>query len=123
MNELLFPRCGITMQHVKDIAEIANNKRDAARRLGICERQFYAVIAKHRLGYLFASKHPRPRRVSADDIIELARQGFTRRDTAYLLKISDDYLKVLIRKWKLAGEFTVNKGKAAWTTRRGYVGD
>jgi len=120
-NVLLFPLCGITLQHVEEIAKIADNKRDAARRLGISERQFYQVISDKKLHYLFQRKRPQSRCVSADDIVLLAKEGYTRRDTAYLLGISDAYLKTLIHHWNLATEFIVTKGKAAWVTRRGYA--
>lgn len=119
--DLLFPRCGITLQHVQEIAKVAKNKREAARKLGISERQFYSVIAKHNLGYLFSRFKSRKICVTKEEIIDMAQQGYTRRDTAYLLGISVDYLKRLIHRWQLADTFIITKGKASWITRRGYT--
>lgn len=121
MDTLLFPRCGITMQHVLTIAGVADNKRDAAKKLGVSERQFYTVISRHNLGHLFANRKPRKVCVTKEDIVALAQERYTRKDAAYILGISPEYLKKLIQRWNLADMFVVSKGKASWVTRRGYT--
>jgi hypothetical protein len=119
-SEVLFPYCGITLSDVLSVAAKADNKRHAAKLLGVSERQFCSVIKDRQLGHLFSLKKPRKIKVSPEDIIELAQQGFIRRDVAFMLGVSPAYLKKLILKWKLQDAFTVRHGYASWVCRRGY---
>jgi transposase len=112
--------CGLTYMQIVDIAIECPNKRAAAKRLGVSERQFYAVIKRRGMGHWFRCEKPRPRCISREDIVELAGQGFIRADVADLLGISEGYLKDLVHEWNLQDAFTVRRGKAAWVARRGY---
>lgn len=119
MNTLLFPRAGITradLEHARGM-----NQRQAAKRIGISERHFSQVVKDEGLQDMFPHIHNRSRKVTREEIAELAGQGFIRRDVAYMLGISPTYLKDLIAKWNLADEFTVSKGRAAWVARNGYA--
>lgn len=60
------------------------------------------------------------RRVTRDQIVELANQGFIRVDVADMLEISPTYLKKLIQEWGLADEFTVRGGASVTVTLKGY---
>ena len=115
----LLPRCGVTDDQVREVLTTAPNARTAAKRLGVGESHLRKIAAQH--GIRVNSRRPRQRCVSREDIAELANDGFTRPDVAHLLGISPAYLKDLIAKWDLAGEFKIARGKAAAVTRNGYA--
>lgn len=117
----LLPRSGVTDDQVREAIANSPNLRAAAKRLGVSEGNLRSVAAQH--GIKGNKKKPRPTCVSPEDIIALAREGFTRPDTAYLLGISPAYLKDLIKKWDLARHFTVSGGRAAAVAMRGYAWD
>lgn len=112
--------CGITAADILRTSRKAANMSDAARMLRVSQGYFARKMNDMGAVHYFANRKVRKRRVSQRSIIKLARQGYTRRDTAYLLGISPAYLKDLIALWHLADNFVVNRGKASWVTRRGY---
>lgn len=118
---MIFPVAGLSLEDIEKVAAIAPNKRAAAKKLGMGERQFYSVIKQKGLSYLFDLRKPRSRCVSKEDIESAAAEGYTRKDAAFILGISEWYLKDLIHLWKLQDAFTVRKGKASWVARRGYA--
>ena len=119
-NEILFPICGISYGDIVDIAGKAHNMRDAAKRLGICESQFYKVMNSLDMASMFQNKRLRQSRVTREEIIELAEQGYTRKDTAFLLGIKYSYLKTLISRWELSKHFKLAKGQTIFIEKYGY---
>lgn len=115
----MLPRCGVTDDQVREVIASSPNMRAAAKRLGVEENHLRRVAAQH--GLKSNSRRPRRRCVSAEDITELAKEGFTRPDVAFLLGISPAYLKTLVSLWQLAGEFRTVGGRAAAVTRNGYA--
>ena len=111
---------GLTATEILRAARECNNATEAAKALGRSPDTFRKNVKLFGLGGYFKSKKIRKRKVTRRQIIQLARQGYTRRDTAFLLDISPAYLKDLIALWDISHEFAVSKGKAAWVTRRGY---
>lgn len=122
-STIIFPNCGLSLGDVKVAAKKAKNIRDGARLLGVSERHFYLKTKELNLGELFKNeKRGRERKVTKEQIIELAQEGYIRRDVAFLLEIKPSYLKDLIKLWNLESSFSVKHGKAAWVARRGYIG-
>jgi hypothetical protein len=111
---------GITATDLLRAASRFANMGQAALALGVSPGYFTKKVKELGATEHFKRKRNRRRRVCRRSIIKLAREGYTRRDAAYLLGISDSYLKDLIHQWSLADEFIVSKGRAAWVTRRGY---
>lgn len=104
-EEMIFPLCGLTYADVVEVARTSPNKRVAARKLGVSERQFYAVINDKGLGHLFDNRKPRARCVSKDDILAAAETAANRADAADILGVSETYLKDLIHAFGLQGLF------------------
>ena len=117
-NTLIFPRCGLTYGDVKEVAQRSGSMRHGAKLLGVSDKAMYSK--SNIIGGLFTHKKNRSRKVSKVDIVELARQGYIRKDVAYMLEISNAYLKDLIKLWKIEDEFKVTHGNAAWVNRKGY---
>jgi len=111
---------GVSAADILRTSRRAANMSEAAKMLGVSASHFVRRMNAIGATHYFQNRRPRKRKVSKRAIVSLARQGYTRRDTAYLLGISPAYLKDLIRFWGLADEFTVSKGRAAWVTQRGY---
>lgn len=121
LSKLIFPRCGLTYQHVIDVACIVPNKRAAAKKLGVSERQFYQVVKDLGLGHWFTLKKPRSRCLSREDVAQFGREGYTKKDAAYLAGVNYDYFKDLVRLYDL-NDFFPGPGYAGWIGRRGYAG-
>lgn len=111
--------CGVS--YLQIVACAGMNQRAAAERLGVNEGYFRKTVKRLGLRHWFTDIRPRPRCISREDIVQVASEGYTRRDAAYLLGISPRYLADLVQEWQLADSFRVTKGKASWVTRRGYA--
>lgn len=117
VNRLIFPLCGLTYADCVSVAGV--NQRAAAKKLGVSERQFHAVIKRLEMGHLYPDVRPRPRCISKEDIAKVAGEGYTRRDAAHILGVSYGYLRDLIEEWKLQ-EFFIDSGEAKRIARKGY---
>jgi hypothetical protein len=117
----IFPLCGISYNDVVEAAATQPNKKKAAERLGINEKYFYLTIKRLNMGHLFkASRSPKRRCISKEDIVKVAGEGYPMKDAAFLLGISYSYLRLLATEWGVKGLF-MSKGRAGWVTRRGYT--
>lgn len=116
-SRIIFPLCGLTYADVISVAGV--NQRAAAKKLGVSERQFGAVIKRLGMRNLFPDHRPRSRCVSKEDIIKVAGEGWTRRDTAHILGISYEYLRDLIERWKLQPYF-ISTSQALSIAQKGY---
>ena len=116
-NKILFPQCGITYADCVGVAGL--NQRAAAKRLGISLRNFGEVIRKNGMTHLYPHTRASSRCVSKDDVIQVASEGYTRKDAAYILGISYGYLRDLVKDWDLGGYF-ISTGEAISVARNGY---
>jgi len=112
--------CGLTYADCISVAGV--NQRSAAKKLGVSERQFGAVVKRLGMGHWYPDVRPRPRCISREDIVKVAGEGYTRRDAAHILGISFGYLRDLVEEWELQDAFIVKGGHASWVARRGYCG-
>lgn len=112
---------GVTASEILKAARRCANMREAALSLGLSPDPFYKKMkAIGATGY-FNKQKPRNRCITKSQVISLAREGYTKPDTAFLLGISASYLKDLVALWNLANEFTLKGGQAAAVTRFGYA--
>lgn len=114
----ILPNSNVSDQDIMDCS--GTNIKIAAKKLGVAYNNLCIAIKKNDLKKHFPLKKDKKKCVTKEQIIAIAKEGYTRRDTAFLLGISPLYLKDLIKLWDLKDEFTLKKGKAAWVTRRGY---
>lgn len=113
----IFPACGITYADCISVAGV--NKREAAKKLGVAEDHFGRTVKRLGMDHWFPDVRPRPRCVTKEDIIEVAQEGWTRRDSAAILGISYGYLKDLIEMWKLQPYF-ISTSEALSKAQKGY---
>ena len=116
-SRLIFPLCGLTYSDCISVAGV--NQRDAAKKLGISERQFHHVVKRLGMGHWYPDTRNRSRCISKEDIVTVAKEGYTRRDAAHILGISYGYLRDLIEEWKLQ-EFFIGSGEAKRIAVKGY---
>ena len=116
-SRTIFPNCGITYADCVSVAGV--NQRQAAKRLGISEDHFRLVIKRLGASHWFPDVRPRSRCVSKEDIIQVASEKYTRRDAAYILGISYDYLRDLIAEWDLGKHF-ISTSEALSVAQKGY---
>ena len=117
-EEIAFPNHGITVDEVKAAAKGCPNLRAAARSLNVSERQLHIVAKKH--GIVFQKRKPRPRCVSAEDVRQLAKEGYIKKDAAFLAGVEYSYFKELVNLYGLRPLFP-STGQAAAISRRGYT--
>lgn len=110
--------CGLTYLDIVGCAGM--NQRQAAKRLGVSHEHFNRVCRSTGIGHWFPHTKRRLACVSREQIAEIARDGYTRKDAAYLLGISTSYLNDLIYRWSLQAEFVVSGPRAAMVNLRGY---
>lgn len=126
MPALAMPYAGLTFADVSLAAlNTHGNRRRTAKRLGVSIRALDACIERHNLGRWFVAgrgkgKRPRARCVTVEQIIEVAQEGYHRRDVAEILGISYAYLKDIIEECNLQGHF-ISAAQAKRIARRGYV--
>jgi len=116
-SRMIFPLCGITYADCISVSGV--NQRDAAKKLGVSERQFHAVIKRLGMGHWYPDVRPRSRCISKEDIIKVAGERYTRRDSAHILGVSYAYLKDLIEEWKLQ-EYFISSSDAKRIAVKGY---
>lgn len=112
--------CGLSYSDVLAFAGMGQNA--AARKLGVNHAHFNRTLHKLGMSHWF----PRPRQqftqcVSTEDIKQAASEGYTQKDAAFVLGVSERHFKRLVARWGLAHLFP-NSGKASHIARRGYVG-
>lgn len=120
-SRILFPRCGLTYADVVSCAGMS--QKAAAKRLGLAYSHFNKAVTRFGLDHWFS----KPRQaftqcVTPEDIIQSAKEGYTMKDAAFVLDVSERYFKTLVARWDLTHHFP-NSGKAAWIARRGYTGE
>lgn len=111
--------CGVTYLQIIDCAGMSQNA--ATKKLGVNVAYFNRTL--HRLG--MSHWFPMPPQqftqcVTAEDIKQAAAEGYTQKDAAHVLDVSERYFKELVARWGLNGLFP-NSGKAAYISRRGYA--
>lgn len=111
--------CGLTYHDIINCAGMS--QKDAAQKLGVNHAHLNRTL--HKLG--MCHWFPRPRQeftqyVTADDIKQVALEGYTQKDAAYVLGVSESYFKSLVARWRLNHLFP-NCGEASWVARRGYA--
>ena len=120
LEEVLFPRRGITMSHLVKVSHKSLNKRQAAKHLGISERQFSQVLIDKGIGALF--RHTKPGRVTLTE--EVVRQVASKKADMMAASIAAgydySYFKKKVGEYKLKHLF-LNSGEAAALSRRGYA--
>jgi len=105
------PIAGLTFCDISAIAwECQGNRVQTAKRLGVGVRSLDAAIERHGLHNWFVvgrgrGKHFRSRCVTRDQIIEVAREGYSQTDAAFILGIEYSYLKDLVKLWNLRPYF------------------
>lgn len=116
-SRTLFPLCGITYADCVSVAGV--NQKEAARRLGLSQRNFGEVVRRLGMAHWYPLVRPGKRCVTKEDIIQVASEGYTRLDAAYILGISYSYLRELIKDWDLGGHF-LSLSKAVSVGKKGY---
>lgn len=112
--------CGLSYRDVISVAGEGVSLREAAAKLGVNEGHFSKTM--HRIGaaHWFQRSYSRSKCLSADDIRQLAKEGYNRRDAAFIAGVSYAYFKELVREYGLSDCFPTS-GKSAWISRRGYA--
>ena len=114
----MMPVAGLSFADISLAAlQCRGNRVRTAKRLGVGIRSLDAAIARHRLDRWFISRTPGvgPRRpsgyklratcVSKEQVIEVAQEGYSQRDAAFVLGVSYGYLKDLVKRWNLRAYF------------------
>lgn len=112
--------CGLTYDDMISCAGMS--QKAAAQRLGVNHAHFNRTV--HRLGMAHWFEKPKQvftQCVTREDIARTAAEGYTMKDAAFVLDVSERYFKSLVARWQLNSLFP-NSGKAAWISRRGYTG-
>lgn len=112
--------CGIDYQQI--VACAGMSQKAAAKRLGINHAYFNRTL--HRIGASHWFEKPKQvfsQCVTPEDIAKVAAEGYTQKDAAFVLEVSERYFKSLVARWQLNNLFP-NSGKAALISRRGYTG-
>jgi predicted DNA-binding protein (UPF0251 family) len=110
--------CGLTLADITSCAGMG--QKEAAKRLGVNYNHFNQVLGRHNLRHLF----PKPKQVftqciTPEDITQAAAEGYTQKDAAAVLEVSERYFKSLVARWQLNHLFP-SCGKASYIGRVGY---
>lgn len=129
---MVMPRCGISFADVSLAAlECRGNLTRTAKRLGVEASSLRVAVRREKLEHWFCSMHPfvgpsrsgsrsRPSRVTADQIIELAKDGYSQKDAAFLLGVSYSRMKFLVKELGLRDNF-LSHGECISAGRLGYA--
>lgn len=110
--------CGLSYRQITSCAGM--NQLQAAEKLGVSIAHFRRVIHKLGMSHWMEDTHrPRPLCLSADDISQLAAEGYTQKDAAHIAGVSYNYFKALVGRYKLNHLFPRN-GHAQAISRKGY---
>lgn len=132
MIPLMFPRCGLSFADVSLAAlECRGNRVRTAKRLGVGVRSLDAAIAREGLERWFVSHDwsigpkgggykSRTKCVQRDQVIEVAKEGYSQRDAAYILGVEYSYLKRLVKEWRLRAHFP-DHGQCVRNGHLGYA--
>lgn len=116
--QIAFPGKCITIEDLRTAARECPNGRAAAKKLKVSERQLYRVAKEH--GITFQKRKPRDRCLTAEDVMQLAEEGYTQKDAAFVVDVSYEYFKELVGLYGLNDHFP-SSGQAAAISRRGYT--
>lgn len=126
---MVMPRCGISFADVSLAAlECMGNMKRTAKRLGVDQSALRIAVRREGIERWFVSRHgmsaigsrSRARCVTREQVIDLAADGYSQRDTAYMLGISYSYLKSLVLEWGLRDYFP-SHGECVRNGRLGYA--
>lgn len=126
MSALAMPIAGLTFGDIHRVAKACHGNRvQTAKRLGVHLCSLRKAIDRNSLHDWFVSGTGRgvkfrPRCVSREQIIDIAKDGYSYPDTAFLLGISLQYLVNLIDLWNLKSYFAPI-GKRISNGMRGYA--
>jgi predicted DNA-binding transcriptional regulator AlpA len=98
---------GVTAADLLKAACRCANMSEAAQSLGVSQSYFTKKVKEIGATDYFKRRKPRKRRITKRSTVQLARQGYTRRDAAFLLGVSPAYLKDVVNIWGIADEFIV----------------
>lgn len=130
MIPLMMPLAGLSFYDVSLAAlECRGNRVRTAKRLGVGIRSLDAAIARHGLERWFVSHDwrigpkgsgykSRSRCVTREQVVEVASEGYSQKDAAFVLGIDYSYLKQLVREWGLRDHFPAH----GQCVRNGHVG-
>lgn len=110
--------CGLTYSDITSCAGMS--QKAAAKKLGVNYNYFNQVIKRIGAGHWFVKpKQQFTQCITEQDIVKAAGEGYTQKDAAFVLDVSERYFKSLVARWGLNSLFP-NSGKAAWISRDGY---
>jgi predicted DNA-binding protein (UPF0251 family) len=117
-SRLLLPGCGLSYRDITSCAGMG--QKEAAKRLGVNYNHFNQIVKRHGLSHWF----PKPRQtqhqcITQENIIQAASEGYTQKDAAAVLEVSERYFKSLVARWQLNHLFP-SSGKASYIGRVGY---
>lgn len=129
----MMPVAGLSFADVSLAAlQCRGNRVRTAKRLGVSIRALDAAVHREKLERWFLSHTPgvgpksgkgtksRKRCVTQEQIIEVAQQGFSQCDAAYLLGISYAYLKDLVQDYGIRAHFPEH-GQCVRNGQLGYA--
>lgn len=127
------PRCGISFADVSLAAlECRGNRVRTAKRLGVGIRSLDAAIEREGLQRWFIShdwligpkgvsgSRFRRRCVTPAQIKDVASEGYSQKDAAYILGVEYSYLKRMVLEWGLRDAFPAH-GECVRNGRLGYA--
>lgn len=126
MPVFAMPIAGLSFCDVSAAAwECHGNRIRTAKRLCVGVRSLDAAISRHGLHNWFVRGRGRGVKfrsvcVTREQVIEVAQEGYSQRDAAFLLGISYDYLKSLVRRWNLRQYFPAH-GQCVQNGHLGYA--
>jgi len=132
MIPMAMPRCGLSFADVSLAAmECSGNLKRTARRLGVDASALRAAVRREHLEHWFCSMNPfvgspwsgsrsRKSRITVDQIKEVALEGYSQKDAAYLLGISYSRMKFLVSEMGIRECFP-SHGTCTLNGRLGYA--
>lgn len=129
----MMPVAGLSFADVSLAAmECRGNRVQTAKRLGVAVRSLDAAVEREGLQHWFLShdwrvgpkgvvgSRFRSRCVSADDIREVAADGYSQKDAAFILGIDYSYLKRMVKEFGLRSCFP-DHGQCVRNGHLGYA--
>jgi transposase len=117
-TRLLMPLCGLSYRDITSCAGMS--QKEAAKRLGVNYNAFNQVVKRHGISHWFPKPVQKQTQcITAEDIIQVASEGYTQKDAAAVLEVSESWFKALVARWKLNHLFP-SCGKASYIGRVGY---
>lgn len=130
MIDPLFPYCGITNQDIEDCITAKMNKRQAAKRLGISESRFYAVMKESGWNTRFHRSRkqyiPNPKKLNSTlkitkrRLMYYGRLGYTIKDTASCVGACYKSVRLIINHYGIRDLFP-SRSEGRLIAQRGYA--